>query len=89
MDRLIPGPPRGRGRPAGDAQPPTGNAPAGSDLPSQREIEEQAKVWTLKDGIPVPIPVEVGLSEGGFTEVSADTLSEGLSVIVRKQAPRS
>lgn len=91
MERLIPGPPRGRGRPAGDGdgQPPTGNDPAGSDLPSPSEIEEHAKVWTLEDGIPVPVPVEVGLSEGGFTEVSADTLSEGLSVIVRKQAPRS
>jgi RND family efflux transporter, MFP subunit len=39
-------------------------------------------VWTLHDGRPVPIPVTVGLSDGYNTEILADHLKPGLSLLV-------
>lgn len=39
------------------------------------------QVWTLKDGKPVPIPIEIGLSDGRMTEVTAGQLKEGMQII--------
>lgn len=40
-----------------------------------------ARVWVLRDGQPVPLPVQTGLTDGSFTEVVAGDLKEGDTVI--------
>ena len=47
-------------------------------------------VWTLKDGEPAEIPVKTGLTDGRFTEVTGEGLTEGIPIIVSaKPAPES
>ncbi len=47
-------------------------------------------VWTLKEGEPVEIPVKTGLTDGRFTEVTGEGLTEGIPIIVSaKPAPES
>lgn len=50
--------------------------------PSTKARKEGPRVWSLKDGKPVEIPVKTGLSDGRFTEASGDGLVEGMSIIV-------
>lgn len=40
------------------------------------------RIWTLKDGEPVEVPVQTGLTDGRFTEVSGEGLTEEMEVIV-------
>jgi HlyD family secretion protein len=48
---------------------------------------ESPRVWTLRDGKPVPIPVKTGITDGRHTEITGDSLSEGLAVIVSALHP--
>ena len=45
----------------------------------------RGRVWVLDDGKPRGIDVRVGLSDGTMTEVSGDSITEGLEVIVGQQ----
>ena len=49
--------------------------------------KENAKVWVLRDGKPVALPVTTGSTDGFFTEVSGEGIAEGLAVIVSAQFP--
>src|SRR5690606_5976879 len=40
------------------------------------------QIWVLRDGQPAAIPVKTGLNDGRQVEISADTLDEGLPVIL-------
>lgn len=40
------------------------------------------RLWVLKDGAPVAVPIVAGASDGRMTEVSGEGLREGLAVIV-------
>jgi HlyD family secretion protein len=40
------------------------------------------KVWVLRDGGPVPVPVTVGVTDGRFTEVVGGELEAGMEVII-------
>lgn len=75
LSRLMPRPPR---------TTPTrrdGSAAAGSAAgPGPRRI------WVLEQGRPRAVPVQVGLSEGGRTEVSGPGLAEGMAVIVDQRS---
>ncbi len=42
-----------------------------------------ARLWVLRDGVSEPLIVKTGLSDGRFTEVSGDGLTDGLPVILR------
>jgi hypothetical protein len=44
-----------------------------------------AAIWTVLAGVPVRLPVAVGVRAGGLVEVRAETLSEGLPVIVAER----
>jgi HlyD family secretion protein len=44
------------------------------------------RLWVLRDGAPVALPVSVGASDGKRTEVSAAALKEGDSVIVDQRS---
>jgi multidrug efflux pump subunit AcrA (membrane-fusion protein) len=42
-------------------------------------------IWVLRDGRPVPVPIETGATDGSFTVVSGAKLREGEEVIVGMQ----
>lgn len=77
VSQLMPGPPRNASRKtAGGAGPGTG---------------QTRQIWLLQDGVPQPVSVKVGISDGRMTEVSAEGLEPGAQVItdqrVGKAAP--
>lgn len=75
VQNLMPGPPRGGGRPgkpAGDEEKPVVPGKGGT-----------ARIWVLKDGKAEPLSVKLGLSDGKFAEVSGNGLTENLPIIVR------
>ncbi len=39
------------------------------------------RVWVLKDKKPVALPVQVGITDGRFTEVSGENITEGLQIL--------
>lgn len=45
------------------------------------------RVWTIKDGIPVPIPVKVGMTDGLMTEILEGDLSPGQALITDMTGP--
>ena len=59
--------------------PPT---PLSGQRDKTTEKKSQQKVWVLKDGKPVPVPVTVGWAAGGMTEVVAGDIGAGTSVVV-------
>ena len=59
---------------------------AGSTLPAGPE-KKGSSVWVLKDGKPVEIKVETGLTDGSQTEISGEGLAEGLGIIVSAKPP--
>ena len=46
---------------------------------------ESKQVWILRDGQPVPIPVQTGASNGRQTEITGGELKAGAAVIVDYQ----
>ena len=44
-------------------------------------------VWTLRDGVPVAIPVTVGTTDGSVTEVVAGDIEPGMSLLVDMVRP--
>lgn len=50
-------------------------------------VREHPEVWVLRDGKPVALPVKTGITDGLFTEVSGEGLTEGLAVIVSARYP--
>ena len=71
-------------------RPPGGNAPKKSATSGAGKAGGSRQVWVLKEGRPVALPVQAGLSNGRLTEVSGPGLAEGLPVITDQQsgAPR-
>jgi HlyD family secretion protein len=68
---LLPRPPRmARRQPAGQSTPSDG----------------QRRLWVLRDGEAVPLPVSVGLSDGRLTVVQGEGLEPGLPVITASTA---
>jgi len=47
---------------------------------------ELSRIWILRGGKPVALPVQVGLSDGRRTMISGEGLEEGLPVILRANA---
>ena len=67
VSQLMPGPPRNASRKAaGGAGPGAG---------------QTRQIWLLQDGVPQPVSVKVGISDGRMTEVSAEGLEPGAQVI--------
>jgi HlyD family secretion protein len=71
---------------------PTGGGLLGRLLPRQRRRPSTAepvgsdgrhqRVWVLRDGQPVPIPITVGSTDGRMTEVTGGDLQPGMDLIV-------
>ena len=67
VSQLMPGPPRNASRKTAGG----GGAGAG----------QTRQIWLLQDGVPQPVSVKVGISDGRMTEVSAEGLEPGAQVI--------
>ena len=54
----------------------------GGGLPSKGMVaKREDSIWVLENGKPKAIPVKVGISDGQFTEISGEKISEGLVVL--------
>ena len=67
VSQLMPGPPRSASRKT-----------AGGGGPGAGQTRQ---IWLLQDGVPQPVSVKVGISDGRMTEVSAEGLEPGAQVI--------
>ncbi len=71
--------------------PPRMNRPArpadGEDDTKSAAHQTRSRIWILRDGLPQPIPVKLGLNDGRQVEISGDGLSENLPVITKAAAP--
>jgi HlyD family secretion protein len=62
------------------------DAPA--DQPRTRAGGRRSTVYVLQNGVPRPVEVRLGLSDGGSTEILGDVLAEGTEVVVGAAGPR-
>jgi HlyD family secretion protein len=70
VQSLSPGGRRFRGAQGG---PPPGSAP---------DPKKGARIWVLRDGKPVEMPVKTGITDGSRTEITGEGLTEDMAVIV-------
>jgi HlyD family secretion protein len=64
--------------------------PAAQALRSSGDLGGAKAVWRLgPSGDPEAVPVEVGLSDGAFTAIATDALTESDDVIIGIESPRS
>jgi HlyD family secretion protein len=49
---------------------------------TRREVRRQAVAWVLRRGQPVPVSIEVGIADSGFTVLLGGELEEGDEVII-------
>jgi len=77
------------GQPAmmGGGQRPAG-AQTGTGSRGGMVARREDRIWVLENGKPKAIVVKAGISDGQFTEVSGDGLTEGLQVLVGVEAPK-
>jgi HlyD family secretion protein len=75
VQSLIPMPTRNRSR------------PEASD--KDDKAKPAAHLYILRDGKAESIPIKAGLTDGRYTEVSGEGLSEGMLVILRNNTPAS
>jgi HlyD family secretion protein len=59
--------------------------PAGSQRGSNRRAGDQGRVWVLRDGQPVRVPVTTGLDDDTYTEIVKGELKVDDQVIVNEQ----
>jgi len=76
VQSLTPMPPRRQGGNKGDAN--AEKLPIGT-----------GRLWVLRDGQPQAVSVKLGLTDGRYTEVSGDGLTEGAPIIIRLNSPAS
>ncbi len=76
-----------RFRPAGEAGA-FGNAPRGASpgvaskgAVAGRGAATRSRLWVLVEGKPQPVDVRVGLSDGTFTEIEGEGVTEGMEVV--------
>ncbi|MBP1626558.1 MAG: efflux transporter, family, subunit [Holophagaceae bacterium] len=60
-----------------DEKPAQGRGPLAKGLVAKRED----RLWILENGKPKAVPVQAGVSDGQFTEVSGENLSEGMAIL--------
>jgi HlyD family secretion protein len=63
-------------------QRPAGGAQSGTGSKGGTVTRREDRIWVLEKGKPKAIVVKAGISDGQFTEVSGEGLSEGLQVLV-------
>ncbi len=71
---------QGQARSGGAAQ--TDGQRSGGPLARGVVAKREDRIWTLENGKPKSVTVKAGISDGQFTEVAGDGLSEGLVVLL-------
>lgn len=58
--------------------------------PKNNIIQKQANssVWILENNTPKEIPVEVGISDGVFTQIFSDSITQGTEIILSQKAEK-
>jgi len=54
----------------------------GTPVPKAGSRSSEPQVWILRDGEPVPVKVELGITDGRMTEITGSELTAGTPVIV-------
>ena len=65
--------------------------PFGSMRPKRQNTPPKAmhsSVWVLDNGIPKEIPVEIGISDGNFTQIISDSIQVGTQIIVAQKVEK-
>ncbi|MFY8216724.1 MAG: efflux RND transporter periplasmic adaptor subunit, partial [Chthoniobacterales bacterium] len=75
VQNLIPTPPRRMG-----------GKPQMADPAPTPKSGQPSRVWVLRDGVPAPLEVKTGLTDGRVTEISGDGITEGLPLIIHAEA---
>jgi HlyD family secretion protein len=68
--------------PVASAEPPPAIGRGGKAIRSDKRT-----VWLLRGGTPVPVPVQIGLTDGSLTEIVSGELREGDEAITEAIAP--
>jgi HlyD family secretion protein len=58
-----------------------------SSVPKIKDREKGARIWTLRDGEAVEVPVNIGITDGRVTEITGEGLAEGMPVILSARPP--
>ena len=74
VQSLIPGPPRHMSGP-----------PPKAKQPQALKTDEPARLWILRGGVPVALPVKTGLTDGRVTEITGEGVSDSLPVIIHAE----
>ena len=62
-------------------------AQGGGERPHRPKDPNHKLVWVLRDGAPARVPIEIGITDGAFTEVKDGGLQAGDAVITGSSAP--
>lgn len=65
--------------------------PFSSMRPKRQNTPQKAmrsSVWILNNGIPKEIPVEIGISDGNFTQIISDSIQVGTQIIVAQKVEK-
>lgn len=60
-----------------------------SGVARTKQLQKDAGVWVLEKGKPKRLPVEIGISDGSFTELVAGELREGQDVITEETVSKT
>ena len=60
-----------------------------ADRTGTRSVRREARLWILKNGQPVAVPVTVGLEDGTWAEITGGELAQGDAVITDETTARS
>jgi HlyD family secretion protein len=74
---------KGAGEPgSGSARASAGDRPTRGRPDGDAAPADQRVVWALKDGLPQPVRIRIGITDGTYTEVLEGKLAEGDRVII-------
>ena len=65
--------------------------PLGSMRPKRQSTPQKtmrSSVWVLDNGIPKEIPVEIGISDGNFTQIISDSIQAGMQIIIAQKVEK-
>lgn len=71
LQRMVPTPPRPQGK---------------SNVPAEKNTPGMGRLWIVRDGTPTALDVKTGLTDGRYTEVSGESVTENQSVILRAKS---
>ena len=81
-DKKTDGPRLGQPMVMGGGPRPAGGAQTGTGSKGGMVARREDRIWVLENGKPKAIVVKAGISDGQFTEVTGEGLTEGMQVLV-------